>query len=197
MQIVWENRFKKDKGNDCLITVDGTDFRVAEHGQPFFSHKYRKSGLRYEVGLCILTGDMVWINGPYECGMWPDISIFRNSLMSHLANNERVEADDGYIGEHPQYVKCPAGFADLPETEYMQQRARNRQETINKRFKVFGAMKQVWRHAIELHGEAFRAIAIILQLTINNGERLFEVGYRDPPWEKVDNDGDAEMDPDL
>ena len=76
LQIVWENRFKKDKGNDCLVTVDGTDFRIAEHGRPFFSHKYKKSGLRYEVALCILTGDVVWINGPYECGMWPDISIF-------------------------------------------------------------------------------------------------------------------------
>jgi hypothetical protein len=166
-----------------LVTVDGTDFRIPEHGKPFYSFKFRKSALRYEVALCILTGDIVWINGPYEAGKWNDLQIFRNSLMSHLAPNERVEADDGYVGEHPHHVKCPKGIGNLPETEYMQQRARNRQETVNKRFKVWGALKQVWRHAIELHGEVFRAIAVITQLTINSGERLFEVGYRDPPWD--------------
>jgi hypothetical protein len=43
--------------------------------------------------------------------------------MSHLdAEGERVEADDGYIGEAPQYVKCPKCFANPNETEHMQQR---------------------------------------------------------------------------
>jgi DDE superfamily endonuclease len=170
------------------MTVDGTDFRIAEHGKPFYSFKFRKSALRYEVALCILTGDIVWINGPYEAGRWNDISIFRNSLMSHLAPNERVEADDGYVGEHPQHVKCPKGFANIPETEYMQQRARNQQETVNKRFKNWGCMKQVWRHDIALHGEAFRATAVVTQISINNGEKLFEVGYRDPPWERANEE---------
>ena len=59
--------------------------------------------------MCIIIGDIVWINGPYNAGQWPDIKIFQYSLLSHLGENERVEADDGYyIGEAPQYVKCPA-----------------------------------------------------------------------------------------
>ena len=161
------------------MTVDGTDFRIAEHGRAFYSHKFKKSALRYEVCICILTGDIVWINGPYEAGIWPDIKIFRDALLSNLAPNERVEADDGYIGEHPTRIKCPRGFANLEETEYMQQRVRNHQETINKRFKDFGAMRQIWRNEIPKHGDAFRAIAIILQLSINQGERLFECNYVD------------------
>ena len=76
-QIIWDNRFKLDKGNDCLVSVDGTDFQIAQKGPIFSSHKFSKtSGLRCEVALCILTGDIVWINGPCECGMWPDLSIF-------------------------------------------------------------------------------------------------------------------------
>jgi len=64
-----------------LISVDGVDFKVPEHGPEFSSHKFaKKSGLRYEVGLCILTGDIVWINGPYACGHWPDLSIARDGL---------------------------------------------------------------------------------------------------------------------
>jgi hypothetical protein len=178
-QIIWENRLKGDRGNDCLISCDCTDFRIPEYGKKFYSYKYRKSGLRYEVGLCILTGDIVWINGPYECGVWNDVSIFRNSLLSHLAANERVEADDGYVGEHPRYIKCPRGIGNPRSTQFMQQRVRNRQESINERFKNWTSMKTVWRHDMALHGDAFRVIAIVSQLSINNGEKLFECGYRD------------------
>ena len=101
------------------MSVDGTDIRIAEHGKKFYSFKFRKSALRYEVAICILTGDIVWINGPYEPGIWNDIKVFRDSLLSHLEPNERVEADDGYIGEHPQHIKCPAGFANPESTQKM------------------------------------------------------------------------------
>ena len=117
------------------MTIDWIDYEIAELGRSFYSHKFQHSALRYEIALSILTGDICWVNGPYEAGRWPDIKVFRDSLMSHLEKGERVEADDGYIGEHPQWVKCPKGFANLEETEFMQQRCRNRQETVNKRLK--------------------------------------------------------------
>jgi hypothetical protein len=110
--------------------------------------------------------------------------------LSHLAPNERVEADDGYIGEHPRHIKCPKGFANPEVTLLMQQRVRNRQETVNRRFKDWGLLKQVYRHDIPSHGRAFRAIAVITQLSINGGEALFECGYRDPPYGEDDDDDD-------
>ena len=79
---------KKDIGNGCLVSVDETDFCIRQHGRMFYSHKFKKSGLCYEVALCIMIGDIVWINGPYEPGIWPDIKIFHDSLMSHLGRNE-------------------------------------------------------------------------------------------------------------
>jgi DDE superfamily endonuclease len=165
------------------VSCDGTDFKIAEQGPAFSSHKFaKKSGLRYEVCVCILSGDIVWVNGPFPCGRNHDITIFRKSLISHLGDNERVEADDGYIGEHPRYVKCPKGFTNPPETEAMQQRVRNRQETANKRFKDWGCLRQKWRHHIPDHGDAFRAVAMLTQLSINNGEKLFLTGYKDPPY---------------
>ena len=80
-----------------MVSVDGTDFRIAEHGGKWYSHNFKKSGLRYEVGLCILSGEIVWINGPYECGIWNDILILRDSILTHLSENERIEADNGYV----------------------------------------------------------------------------------------------------
>ena len=97
---------KGDKGNDCLVSVDGTDFRIAEHGTEFYSFKFKKSALRYEVSLCIFTGEIVWVNGPYELGVWNNLDILRDGIVHHLSEGERVEADDGYIGEAPEYVKA-------------------------------------------------------------------------------------------
>jgi hypothetical protein len=44
---------------------------------------------------------------------------------------------------------------------------------INRRFKTWGILSQVYRHDIRRHGEVFRAVAIITQLTIKNGSPLF------------------------
>ena len=119
------------------------------------------------------------MNGPYEPGLWNDIMIFRNSLMSYLGVGERVEADDGYVGEAPRHVKCPASVTNDPKKLEMQQRVRNRQETLNKRFKHWKILAERFRHDIQDHGDVFRAIAVISQLTIESGEKLFDVEYDD------------------
>ena len=43
--IVFENRFRYDIGNNCLITCDSTEFQVYEHCRILYCHKNRKSGL--------------------------------------------------------------------------------------------------------------------------------------------------------
>jgi hypothetical protein len=167
-----------------LISVDGTDFQIPQHGPAFASHKFKgKSGLRYEVGLCIKTGDIVWIHGPFPCGRNPDINIFRSSLLSHLEAGERVEADDGYIGDAPRYIKCPKSFTNPQETLAMQNLVRSRQETVNKRFKDWAILSAPFRNRekIPIHGDVFRAIVVITQVSINNGEKLFQVDYDDIP----------------
>ena len=62
-----------DKGNDCLTSVDGTDFQITDQGDHWdgwYSFKFKKPGLQYEVALCILTGGwIVWIQGPYPLGI--------------------------------------------------------------------------------------------------------------------------------
>ena len=197
-QILWENRRRDDMGNDCLVNVDGTDFRIQHAGRKFYSYKYKASGLRYECATSILNGDLVWISGPWEPGMYNDISIFRKSgIMSLLDEGERVEADDGYRGEAPDTVRCPCAWGTAVE-EFEQQEAiaRRRHETINKRFKQFGALKQVWRHKLCNHGKAFRVAAVVTQLSIQNGEPLFSVDYADPNWDD-DYIAQIEYGPDL
>ena len=111
--------------------------------------------------------------------------------MSHLEEGERVDADDGYIGEAPGCIKCPQSFLNPQETLFMQQRVRNRQETVNKR-ENWGVLKQVYMHHFTGHGDLFNAIVVITQITINNGEPLFQCGYRDHPYEVSDENEDWE-----
>ena len=60
-----------------MLSVDGADFCIAMGwSKSFYSYKFKKSGLRYEVGLCIKTGDICWWSGPYAPGIWNDLSIF-------------------------------------------------------------------------------------------------------------------------
>ena len=109
MKIVWNNRFRNNIGNTCLVTVDGTDFRINEP-TPFWpgwkSFKFNGPGVRYEVAVCIRSGDLVWINGPFPCGHWPDLKIFRHALVFELQDGEKVEADKGYRGE-PEHINTP------------------------------------------------------------------------------------------
>jgi hypothetical protein len=114
--------------------------------------------------------------------------------MSHLDEGERVEADDGYIGEAPQHVKCPKSFTNPEETLFMQDRVRSRQETVNKRFKHFEALNKIFSHDISLHADVFRAVAVITQLTINNGQPLFQCGYKNPPFNNQQSSSSSESD---
>jgi hypothetical protein len=61
-QIQWENRFRGNIGNECLVSVDGTDFQINEptpFSKGYYSHKFNGPGLRYEIALNIMTGDIV------------------------------------------------------------------------------------------------------------------------------------------
>lgn len=54
---------------------------------------------------------------------------------------------------------------------------RARHECINGRFKMFGVLKNVFRHGLESHGVMFRAVVNIVQATFIHGNPPFMVEY--------------------
>ena len=99
-----------------------------------------------------------------------------------MLDGERCQADDGYLGEAPEHIKCPASFVQANDTEAqrsMAQTVRSRHEKVNKRFKHWGCMLQRFRHGPELHAECFYAVAALTQLAIENGEPMPQVDYQD------------------
>jgi len=100
------------------------------------TYKFKRSGFRYEVVVCIQTGDIVFIHGPFPCGYYPDITIFRLKLRGMLLRaKEKCQADLGYRGE-PGCVILPNQF-DSEAIQQLKADARARHETVNKRMKQF------------------------------------------------------------
>jgi hypothetical protein len=159
-----------------LVSVDGTDFRVYDR-KPFwhgwYSHKFKAAAVRYEVAVSIIGGDIVWLNGTFHGGTWPDIKIFRCGLKDALEKGEKVEADRGYRGEG-DHINLPDEF-NASRKEKAKVRARH--ETANKRFKQWGCLNRTYRHHVSTHASVFRAVAVITQLAIENEEPLFGVEY--------------------
>ena len=71
--------------------MDGTDCERSKTNRSWFLHKH-DSGERYEVAVSILGGDVCWICGPWKPGVYNDLDIFCEGLLTQMAPGESVEA---------------------------------------------------------------------------------------------------------
>ena len=158
----------RDNGSICKLTIDGTDYRINEP-RPFspqwFSEKFNGPGVRYEIGICIQTGWICWVNGAFPCGSWPDLRISRDNLIYRLRPGEKVQADRGYGGRlhvqptGPRFIRRRNARRDeSSRIERMKSVARARHEWVNRRFKEYNCLRSTWRHAVEKHGPAAFAV---------------------------------------
>ncbi len=138
----------------------------------------RKIGAEVRAWLDILAGNLVWIQGPYPAGKYNNIKIFNSVLRHYLEPGERVEADNGYVG-HADKIKCLHNTCNPEENLAIQACVRSWHETWNGRLKNWGILAQVYSHDIVAHGMVFHACTVVSQLSIANGEPLFEVEYGD------------------
>ena len=88
-------------GNVCLVLVDRTDLMIASsYKKSLYSYMIKKSGLWYEVGICIKVGKICWWTGPFLPEDENDNTIFRRvwHRRQELVPGERVETDKGFVG---------------------------------------------------------------------------------------------------
>jgi hypothetical protein len=159
------------------MVIDGIDFMIYEQKKNgfnpvWYSHKFEGPGLRYKVGTCIATGDVVWYYGPFPCGGYPDLSIFRLKLKQLLGNSEVVVADKGYKGDTKTCT--PRDSKDEQHRDAMN-RTRARHEQINSRICIFGCFRTVFRHKIDKHHLFFKAALTMTQIGIENGRTPFAI----------------------
>ena len=170
----------QSNGSICLVTVDGTDFLIDEptpFSKKWSSHKFGKhAALRYEIGICIQTGWIVWVNGPYPAGQWPDLAISRDCLNQSLGRKEKFLADGGHRDKHGWSNRSNGCNA---RQQCMEAVAGAWHECVNGHFKVFGVFDRNWRQHRKKHGVAFMAAANIVQARIQLEPTVLKVMYHD------------------
>ena len=115
----------------------------------------------------------------FPCGAWPDLRISREKLVYRLRRGEKVIADRGYRGSHWHMVPDDSHVTRNKRLERMKGIARARHETVNKRFKEYGCLKNKWRHERSKHHIVMGACANMTQLKIQKGKSTFPVKYDD------------------
>lgn len=182
--IVFDNRFQLyDSSTHCLMSLDGTDCPINEpwpFDKKWYSHKFNGPALKYELGVCIRTGHIVWLNGPFPASV-SDVKIFRDTLANLLADDEGCEVD-GVYGGHPK-LKAPE-VRTSREDGKQKSIVRGRHENINGRLKIYNVLNIPFRHLqprhemMHKHSLCFYAVAVITQMKLSiGGEELYDVAY--------------------
>ena len=170
---------------NCFMSSDCVDCPVFESwpwSKRMFSKKFNGPGVKYDVGVCIKTGHIVWLDGPFVASA-SESTIFKNGLGQHICEDEKVEVDSGPKGDS-RLVQPHVGN-DSKERK-QKSVVRGRQEGVNGRMKVFSVLTNHFHHMkdgrenmMNAHGLCFKAVAVITQLKISTGEPIFkdEVEY--------------------
>ena len=133
----------------------------------YFSFKFNGPGLKYEVGLSINTGRIVWVNGGIPCGLANDLSLARSKFVKKLLPGEKAIADKGY--KDKKFFVTP----DLVRNDIdFQKMVRSRHENINFRLKTFKVISTKFRHPLSKHVICFFAVTNIVQLKNDNGNPM-------------------------
>jgi len=115
------------------VSLDGVDCRIrepTEFSPKWWSHKINGPGLRYEIGLNMQTGDIVWVYGGLPCGQYSDLRLARECYVRAVGEGELTLADDTY--KDRRFFIYPSAF---PDTVASQKAFMTRHETVNRRLK--------------------------------------------------------------
>lgn len=156
------------------VSVDGTDFPINEP-QPFspswYSHKFHGPGVRYEIGLSVASGRIIWVNGSFKCGAFPDNKSFCIDMKNCPRSDESVIADCGYTD-----ARCITKRSkSIPGHHKIHKLIRAMHETVNHRLKTFNVIRDIFRHDLSKHQHCFHAVAQLTSIMIDTTNPLFKI----------------------
>ncbi|KAL7564393.1 hypothetical protein ACA910_001540 [Epithemia clementina (nom. ined.)] len=108
IKIVWSEDLNSPLSAIFAVSVDGVDMKTWEKKHPLFpvnrrtfSNKFNHGGVKYELGIGVWSGNLVWINGPFRWGVH-DLTVFCHGLLNKLADGKMAIANKGYISSKPK-----------------------------------------------------------------------------------------------
>jgi hypothetical protein len=136
------------------------------------------------VATALGVSKIVHVGGGVPCGAYPDLKIARLCLLPKIGEegreNERAAADKGYRDKENTFItplKNNRGSHRIDLHNSFINDIKSRHETVNKRLKDFGVLRQMYRGGWKEHTIIFRAICIITQIKMKR-EPLYDVTVR-------------------
>ena len=183
-KIVWPSQ-EECEGNVWILSVDGTHCWLEEPSHPefsqdsaFYSHKFNKAGVNYELGILLWESRLVWMKGPTRAGS-NDIANFVNGGLQQILmeTNKKAIGDAGYPGHHAT-VSTPNGHDNTSVAKF-KSRALKRHEKFNGMTKNFDCLSGRFRHSVSRFGTCFEAVCVVCQYQMENGRPLFNILIED------------------
>jgi hypothetical protein len=179
VKIVWP---ADNFGTDLwVLTVDGTHCWIQEithetwsQDRDFYSHKYGKAGINYELGIGLFGNQLAWMNGPFKAGESDNGTFKRRGLKAKLlATGKRGIADGGYPG-NPELLSTP-NHHNSKAVKKFKSRALKRHEKFNGMTKNFDCLSGRFRHSVERFSQCFEAVCVICQYQLEMGDPLYDI----------------------
>lgn len=135
----------------------------------WYSHKHNGPGLRYEIGLALHSGKIVWAHGGVPCGLYSDLKLARDQFIHMMEPGEKSIADKGYNDDN--FFINPRNNPRYPHIK----RILARHETVNGRLKQWKCLSTCFRHPLNKHPMCFHAVINIVSIMMENNHPLFEI----------------------
>jgi len=181
--IRWEDDYLE--GKQWVLSVDGIHCWINEPSHPewsqdptYYSHKYNKAGLDYELGISLVDNRLLWMAGPFPAGT-NDITVFREKgLRAELIRRkQKAIGDKGYNGE-PKYVST-FNAHDNAGVRLFKSRALKRHENFNSLLKQNKILDTRFRHNKVRFACAFEACCVLAQYRIEGEIPLYDILIED------------------
>ena len=134
------NRLINSAGRVANISVDGVDCTIDESfpfSKKWWSHKTNGAVLRYEIGVAVKSDNMVWVNGTFLAGAFPDITIFPMGLKLALKKCREMAICHGGYSREPRRIQKKGDKNLGRKSRRFNSLCRARHETVNRRIKKF------------------------------------------------------------
>jgi len=124
-------------GDDWIMTVDGVHCATNEPGhlifsmdKKYFSHKKKRVGLCYKLGIALYESKLIWLNGPFPAGRNDNGNFKHGGLKQKLKSIRRRALADKIYNGHPDEVSTFNAFDDAAVKKF-KSRAQMRHEKFN------------------------------------------------------------------
>jgi DDE superfamily endonuclease len=162
------------------VTVDGIHCEIFEpqdgmysKNPKYYSCKFNKAALCYEIAISIFTNQIVWVNGPFPAGTG-DQDGFRKGLQAMIPPGKKVVADSAYKAKYLPMI-VTTNNADSHKVKKFKACAKCRQETFNAKMKHFNILNQRFRSGVHNHKTCFEACLVLCAYQIECSAPHFDV----------------------